>query len=421
MTRFERFEHAVPSLMTELAPARIPDYFESMLQETAKHRQRPAWSYLERWLPMGVLARTVPMRPLSWRPILVLALIGLLIAAGLAIYIGSRATRLPPPFGIARNGDLLVSTTDGDIVSLDPATGRTTTVLSGPDHEEGASFSPDGRRIMFGRGGPTIGLYVANSDGTNVRRLMEDWSGLTWIDWSQSGDRIVATGVDVAGEAVTLVIDPTDGAAQTLRLGHRFDQVIGRFGTGQLVLTEFTGPREAGGAPHYWIADADGTDLRRLATSLNAINEASLSPDGSKLAYATWGGGSGVGERIHVLDIDAGTEWLATPDVADGFLWQDAVFSPDGTRILTKRFEPGTYSYRVAVIPADGVGRVVLVGDVKSSTEVHVDPVFSPDGTKILVRYEEPKELWLFDAASGEGTQLPAPPTDLASWQRLAP
>jgi hypothetical protein len=118
MTTFERFERDIPELMTELAPAQVPDYFDSMLQETARHSQRPAWSYLERWLPMGVYARTAQIRPLNVRPILIFALIGALIAAGLAVYIGSRATQLPPPFGVAGNGELLYRSTDGSFQSI---------------------------------------------------------------------------------------------------------------------------------------------------------------------------------------------------------------------------------------------------------------------------------------------------------------
>src|SRR6188508_2102584 len=52
MTTFERFERSIPELMTELAPARVPDYFDDMLRETASHGQRPAWSFPERCLPM---------------------------------------------------------------------------------------------------------------------------------------------------------------------------------------------------------------------------------------------------------------------------------------------------------------------------------------------------------------------------------
>ena len=107
MTTFERFERSIPELMTELAPARVPDYFDDMLQQTEGVTQRPAWSFPERWLPVDIAARPLVTRSFPWRPLAVLALLALLIAAGLAVYVGSQ-NRVPPPFGVAGNGALRV-------------------------------------------------------------------------------------------------------------------------------------------------------------------------------------------------------------------------------------------------------------------------------------------------------------------------
>ena len=103
MTAFDRFEHDLPELMDELAPARVPDYFDDMLRQSARTRQRPRWSALERWLPMGVIARTAPVRQVPWRPIVVAALLVILARAAASPCIaGSRRARRPPPFGPAR-------------------------------------------------------------------------------------------------------------------------------------------------------------------------------------------------------------------------------------------------------------------------------------------------------------------------------
>ncbi len=122
MTAFDRVERHLPELMDELAAAGVPDYFDDMLRTTTQARQRPAWSNLERWLPMGVIARPLPTRPIPWRLIAVAALLVLLAAAAL-VYVGSRRV-VPAPFGLAGNGALLIGTADGDIVTVDPATGR---------------------------------------------------------------------------------------------------------------------------------------------------------------------------------------------------------------------------------------------------------------------------------------------------------
>src|SRR6476659_1579849 len=120
MTAFDRFERSIPELMAELAPVRAPDYVDDLLQRSARTRQRPAWSALERWLPVDTTARPLIARSFRWRPFAVFVLLVLLIAASLAIYVGSQTRAVPPPFGVAGNGVLLYRGTDGQIQSLDP-------------------------------------------------------------------------------------------------------------------------------------------------------------------------------------------------------------------------------------------------------------------------------------------------------------
>ncbi len=99
MTAFDRIEPRIPELMDEFAPAKVPDYFDDMLRQTARTRQRPAWLSIERWLPMGVIARTDTIRQVPWRPIAIAAL--LVVAAALVVLSGAGSwRRLPPaPFG----------------------------------------------------------------------------------------------------------------------------------------------------------------------------------------------------------------------------------------------------------------------------------------------------------------------------------
>src|SRR5688572_24171849 len=67
----ERFERQLPELLTELAAPRTPDYVDDLFGLTAATRQRPAWTFLERWLPMVDIARQpiltsrVPMRTIG--------------------------------------------------------------------------------------------------------------------------------------------------------------------------------------------------------------------------------------------------------------------------------------------------------------------------------------------------------------------
>ena len=93
----------------------MPTYRDHVLQQTARTRQRPAWSILGRWLPMVDIARQPVLAPrLPWRAIgLGLVLLALLVALVAALVVGGRPS-LPAPFGLARNG-LVAYASGGDI------------------------------------------------------------------------------------------------------------------------------------------------------------------------------------------------------------------------------------------------------------------------------------------------------------------
>ena len=68
MTSFDRFERSLPALFDELATPRIPDYYDDVMARTAATRQRPGWTFPERWLPMSALTRRFAAAPrIPWR------------------------------------------------------------------------------------------------------------------------------------------------------------------------------------------------------------------------------------------------------------------------------------------------------------------------------------------------------------------
>lgn len=363
---------------------------------------------------MGVIARPAPLRAPALRPLLILMLIGLLVAAGLAIYAGSQRSRLPEPFGPARNG-LLLGNVGEDIVAFDPGTGVSTPLITGATRDIGPFLSRDGRHFVFVRlaTDETGAFWISNVDGTDARELVP--APVDWIEWSDAGDRVVVSRI-ADGLKQLSIVDVDDGTSTPLFAAADLINPYWRPGHEQILYRIDSGATFG----EYWLINTDGSDRHEVdGMAPNAIGDAQFSPDGRKVAYSTWGAGAGPSERIHMLELDTGKDTVVTPNLDDGFIWQDAKFSPDGARLLVKRYTPGTDSYQLAIISADGTGEPVAIGPVQPRN-TDTDWQFSPDGEQVLVLYET-DGLWLLEADGSGGQQLDWAAEAGITWQRLAP
>ncbi len=151
MSTTDRVERDITAWFGETAAPATPDYTDDILRQTAVSRQRPRWTFSERWLPMSVITfGRVNLRPVPWRAVGLLAVLGLLLAVAAALYVGSQPQRLPPPFGAAANG-LVAYSKDGDIYTVDPITGARTAIVTGATVDASPAYSLDGSRLAFAR------------------------------------------------------------------------------------------------------------------------------------------------------------------------------------------------------------------------------------------------------------------------------
>ncbi len=125
MTTPTRLERNLPRILGDLSAAPTPEYLDDVFARTGRMRQRPAWTFPERWLPMADITRP---RALAFAPpfrsiVVALLVIALLVVAAL-VYVGRASTTVPAPFGPARNG-LIPYVSAGDVYLGDPVTGAT--------------------------------------------------------------------------------------------------------------------------------------------------------------------------------------------------------------------------------------------------------------------------------------------------------
>jgi len=432
MTTNDRFERTMSAWLHGDAAFRVPDHLDEVLVVTRGTRQRPAWSSLERWLPVDTTFRprlfTVP----STARLIAAAVLLLLILAIAILTAGSRQ-RLPEPFGIARNGVFMTSQ-DGDLFRVDPSTSDRKPMGLGEGYDFSPIFSRDGTRFMFLRASErpsstpgsvaVLTLYVANADGSGLRALTTPSESLDWFEWSPDGSHIAYI------SAGNLYVAGIDGSSPRRLVGAGpafFPTWLPPDGKEIIFRAETT-------SPAIFAIGADGQSKRRLISKTPANNQfdyqaPAVSPDGVQLAFTRWSENAPDGQRfwhprVYVMDIATGAETKLPAEPGTGA--RGGAYSPDGKLLAYARiYREG--AFQLVVANADGSGNERTIGErrptLPDGSSVDAWWAFAPDGTGLLVRYGN----------DGQGTTFLMPldgsaPVDLGSGefgfvdvQRLAP
>ena len=437
MTTDRRLARDLPQILGDLAMGPYPDYIDDVLATTAQRRQRAAWTFPERWLPMVDIARQPVLAPrIPWRSISVAFVIIALLLAAVAVFIGSQP-RLPAPFGLARNG-LIAYDAGGDIYTADPMTGAATAIVSGPETDVAPRYSPDGTHIVFERTlDAGLGqLYVVRSNGTDLTlitpeplQLTEPLLGEPWEPYQFSPDGRSVLMAVAEGSKATVAIAQSDGSGvRRLDVGMWAYEPSFRPPDGAEIL--FVGNSGIVGKAHgLYAVDVARGDVRTIIepSAVYDIAGATWSPDGSRIAYWRWGGTTaGINARVSVISADGrGDLLLPVPAGAD---WQaTSAWSNDGSRLfLLRGYTPGFEDVRPVVIPADGRSTgvelrvsAVLNGDCCANWE------WAPDDSVILGTPTDaagqPMQQVIIDPETGVTHPAPWTSNSDPTWQRLAP
>ena len=426
MTGTGRFERRLHVGLDELAEPRFPDYFDEVLAVTSRRRQRPAWTFPGRWIPMVDIARRPAFAPsLPWRAIVLV--LALLLAAGLGLFVVGSANRAAPPFGAARNG-LIVYSSNGDIYAGDP-NGGSKLILGGPAEDVEPNYSRTGTRLFFIRSQTDTmnTFWTMNADGSHIKQVTPDpIATLTMYDWGPTDDAIYY----VAGELGTLRLHSVaaDGSAQPRIIAP--DLAISAFwfrppdGREMVVRTQ-----DSSGVA-LWVMNVDGTNRRMLVAPNGSdpeehdMAEPRYSPDGTKIAYQrwNWNGTDYQNMQMHVINAD-GTGDHVIPDPGATFDgWP--VWTVDSKQLVIQRAFPNgstylDFGYPYAIFNADGTGSARPIGPPVAGQHAEI----SPDGTKLITFWgDDPsKTQTIIDLADGTFKSVPWSTGSYPSWQRLAP
>jgi TolB protein len=188
------------------------------------------------------------------------------------------------------------------LMSVSVRGGRATALTTGP-FDAMPSFSPDGRRIAFTRVvqsvvAPTAGLFTMDRRGGHLEPLLSDGIDLSPA-WSPDGRTIAFSRLaspDRPVDDATLYLADADGS-HVRRLGPSPVRGVSAAwspdGT-QLAFVSFADgnapPCPAASCPpsgELYVVNADGSGLTRLTRSRADDEHPSWSPDGRRLAFAS--------------------------------------------------------------------------------------------------------------------------------------
>jgi dipeptidyl aminopeptidase/acylaminoacyl peptidase len=429
MSAVDRFDRDFGAALAALADPRYPDYFDEVLEGAVLRRQRPAWTFLQRWLPMvdlahqPVLAPRVPLRAIG----LGLLLFALILAV-VAAYAGSRATP-PSPFGPARNGAIAYSS-GGDIYVVDARTGGPTAVVSGTDWDVNPTWSRDGTRLAFERkttpGAHTGSLVVASADGTVLATVTpEPLDGIASVAFSPDGRELLISARQ-AGVPVILIAAADGSGIRQLDVGRRAANPSWRPPLGAEVLFTDDGDENNGWGGIYAVDARGGQPRTILEPESDRFRGWPIwSPDGSRLAYKEWVASDDLTVRIRVIGADGrGDRVLPIPPTAR---WEaGSGWSNDGTRLLAIRgYTGGLDASRAVARPVDGNGTGIEI-DYPGAIEAGCCSSWewSPDDSLVLGTpvdaSGEPLPQLLVDPVTGRSWSVPWGASSEPAWQRLA-
>ena len=416
--------------------APYPGYVDDVLGRTRRMRQRPAWTFPGRWLPVDLTTRTIPAARLPWRQLGILALIALLLATALAVYVGSQR-HVPAPFGPARNG-LIPYASNGDIYLGDPMTGQTRPLVTSPETESGAVTSLDGTQIAFARdvrGTTLTDVYVVRADGSDLHRITrEPLDNLHWGGWTPDGRLALIHDLDGpgAGCATTIchiaTLDLVDaagkGAVETIATANGMNFVQFRPPDGRELLYRALVDGKWG----LFAMDPDGKAVRTIVPP-TAPSEMDMtfatttySADGSRIFFNQYTTDASFGDagccQLFVVNADGSDLHKFIPNTGD--TWDgEAAVSPDGSWVAFWHNLPNRATHRVTVVRADGTGQPIETGPDLSGT---AHWMWAPDSSAILMFSDDVNtgKAYLLDPAGGRWKTLPWTSSGDLDWQRLA-
>jgi Tol biopolymer transport system component len=225
--------------------------------------------------------------------------------------------------------------------------------------DQGAAWSPDGRRIAFASStADDFDIYIVDSDGGNLVRLTDHPANDVEPTWSPDGARI-AFSSDRDGTFNIYVVDDNGSNLARLTQSPLRDGSPDWSPDGSRIA--FDSEREPLVESYICTVEVGGSNLTQLTDGTNLDFDPRWSPDGGRIAFWSYPRVEGqLTPNIYVMYGGGSSKVALTSGPCGG---QYPVWSPDGTRILFSITSANLGQSDIFVMDADGSNVVRLTNE----------------------------------------------------------
>ncbi|MHA1544537.1 MAG: hypothetical protein ACTSU8_05330, partial [Alphaproteobacteria bacterium] len=339
---------------------------------------------------------------------------------------------------VSPDGSTIIFELSGDLYTMPFEGGQATAIVTGMGFAHMPSYSPDGSKFAYiDDSGGAWGVWIANADGTEPKQLSKDkTSGFMSPSWSANGNYIYASRYTIGGgtNQITMYhikggggVDLTQTGAPTAPRDQRLNATGAEASPDGKYLYYGTRFRNFS----YNVTFPLWSIVRRsletgvvdtIVTGLGSAMRPVVSPDGTKLVYATRHDQQ---TGLRIRDLNSGDDnWLAYPvtrDEQESLATRDTMpnytFTPDGNAVVIT-IDGGIKSIDVASgaitdIPftanvSQELGPLLNFAQVDDAGPVVArliqDPSQSPDGTEIA--FTAMGAIYVMELESGDVRKL---------------
>lgn len=283
-------------------------------------------------------------------------------------------------------------------------TGLLTRLTTDPIQEMTVSWSSDNEKIAFVKVGgdplPQPGMVAdplpkdwkiqsINKDGSNLRNLIISTPGniFEYTAFSPDNSKIVFASFGPEGESKLHVIESDGNLLNTINLPSRaFDPAWSPDGTKIGLNTNF------GNGTNIGVMNADGSEIQGVGFG----RFLQWSPNENQILFRA-------DEQIYIMNSDGSNQTNLSQIIEKESLDMQALFSPDGSKIVFERvfnWKDSPQIFSIYTMNSDGSNKIELT---RSNSPIDILS-WSPDGQMIL--YGIKNEMWIIDSDGSCKTKI---------------